>query len=362
MDRQHNPKVRSRRSATSRALTPPADLRHDPSLHAPPPRDGRSTTANKASSTTSEFVRRKNWAQRIIEEIQDFLHVLSPTGDILFASPSIADLSGWTADELLSQPMRDFLHPTDAATYAREFARSIRDNVPITLYCRVRRKPTDGQVGDRFTVFEMAGRPYTGPAAYAALAAAGVDGYTDDSLMAVDENVHDLSAAGGGLGGSGAAAPVDPTRTAQVFLATGRPYPSKNAEMLDSFLDIKVENERLRAELNQLYAEIEASDDLKPSSSTSATSGGLTNALGQATLASPRTMHHPTMLELPPPPAPPTLHGVGALGIGVKPPPGEGSDRKRKAKVRDDADGGTPMLCVASSDPSRLRLSRLRVY
>ena len=187
----------------------------------------------------------------------------------------------------------------------------------------------------------MAGRPYTGPAAYAALAAAGVDGYTDDSLMAVDENVHDP------LGGGGAGGAIDPTRTAQVFLATGRPYPSKNAEMLDSFLDIKVENERLRAELNQLYAEIEASDDLKPSS---ATSGGLTNALGQTSLTSPRAMHHPTMLELPPPPAPPPPSGVGALGIAVKVPPGEGSDRKRKAKARDDAEGGASALLLPCAD------------
>lgn len=45
----------------------------------------------------------------------------------------------------------------------------------------------------------------------------------------------------------------DRSDSAKCFFAIARPYPSKNAAMLDSFLELKFENERLRQELLVMY-------------------------------------------------------------------------------------------------------------
>ncbi|KDE06528.1 hypothetical protein MVLG_03177 [Microbotryum lychnidis-dioicae p1A1 Lamole] len=165
------------------------------------------THSVKASSTTSEFTKRKNWSQHIIDEIQDFMHVLNPAGSFMFATPSILDLCGWSPDELMNRPVADFLHPDDVEAYQRDFYQALEEGKELTLYCRFRTKD------ERYVLFEMTGHPY-----YA-----------------------DLKGA----------------QTPKCFFAMGRPYPSKNQAMLDSFLELKFENERLRQELQVMYRDIE---------------------------------------------------------------------------------------------------------
>ena len=52
------------------------------------------------SSAASDFTKRKGWTGRVVEELLDFVHVLDPEGIVLFASPSVYGLTGWTGDEL----------------------------------------------------------------------------------------------------------------------------------------------------------------------------------------------------------------------------------------------------------------------
>lgn len=74
-------------------------------------------------STLTEFTKRRNWSQRILEELQDFLHILSPTGKIVYASPSAKSLTGFDPEELMGKFITEFIHPDDSGLYVILFAR-----------------------------------------------------------------------------------------------------------------------------------------------------------------------------------------------------------------------------------------------
>lgn len=60
-----------------------------------------------ASAAATDFTKRKGWPLRVVDELMDFVHVLDPQGKILFASPGVADLTGWHAEELRGQKLVD---------------------------------------------------------------------------------------------------------------------------------------------------------------------------------------------------------------------------------------------------------------
>ena len=68
-------------------------------------------------STLSEFTKRRNWSQRILEELQDFLHVLTPQGMVVYASPSSKGLTGFGVEELIGKFITEFIHEDDSALY-----------------------------------------------------------------------------------------------------------------------------------------------------------------------------------------------------------------------------------------------------
>ncbi|CAO3678220.1 unnamed protein product [Umbelopsis ramanniana] len=157
-----------------------------------------------SSTNTNDFTKRKNWDQRIIEELTDFLHVLSPVGKILFASPSSVELVGYTPDELHGRSITDFLHSDDIDMFIREFNLAIHTRSEFKLYYRFRKKD------DKFVTFEVIGHPYFG-----------------------------------GTGNS---------EVPKCFFGIAQPYPTKAGTMLDSFLELKIENEKLRNQLKLLQS------------------------------------------------------------------------------------------------------------
>lgn len=66
------------------------------------------------STSLTEFTKRRNWSQRLLEELQDFLHILTPEMKIVYASPSGKALTGYETDELLGRVMTDFIHSDDS--------------------------------------------------------------------------------------------------------------------------------------------------------------------------------------------------------------------------------------------------------
>ncbi|CAI2176412.1 19481_t:CDS:2 [Funneliformis geosporum] len=192
------------------------------------------TTSSGATTTANmtEFTKRKNWSQRIIEELKDFLHVISPTGKLMYCSPSSTELVGYTPEELVNRNITDFIHVDDIDMFRRDFSLAIQNKTSFTLYYRFRKKD------DKFIILEVNGHPYFGES--------------------------------------------NSTGNCKCFYSMGRAYPSKTTAMLDSFLELKVENENLRRQLRELIGPSETPAEASGSGSisginttTPTTTGGL---------------------------------------------------------------------------------------
>jgi len=167
-------------------------------------------------STLTEFTKRRNWSQRVLDELKDFLHILTPDGRILYISPSGKALTGYEQNELVGKFISDFIHADDNTLFVREFNESIATGNPLRFFYRFRK--ADGT----YMIFESHGHPH-------------------------------LTSEAAAFGPNNAAG------FCRGFFMMSRPYPTKNANLLDSFLEHKLENERLMKRISELRRE-EAED------------------------------------------------------------------------------------------------------
>ncbi|KAF2203322.1 hypothetical protein GQ43DRAFT_438901 [Delitschia confertaspora ATCC 74209] len=167
-------------------------------------------STNTTGSVVTEFTKRRNWSQRVLEELRDFLHILTPDGRIIYASPSSKALTGYEPHELVGRFIAEFVHPDDAAIFVKEFNESIASTNPLRFFYRFRKN--DGT----WVIFEAHGHPHLShdPGTY---------------------GVNNINCRG--------------------FFMMARPYPTKNAALLDSFLEHKIENERLTKRIAELKRE-----------------------------------------------------------------------------------------------------------
>jgi len=163
-------------------------------------------------STLTEFTKRKNWAAKVVEELRDLLQVLDSKGRISHVSPSITALTGYQADDVTNRFLRDLIHPDDLGVFVSEMNESIATGAPLHLFYRLRKK--DGS----FVIVESVGHAHIAAPRFA-------------------PNPSNLSP------------------FCQAVFLMSRPYPTKNASMLDSFLEHKMENERLKRRVAELRRE-----------------------------------------------------------------------------------------------------------
>ncbi|KAK9762048.1 white collar 2 type of transcription factor [Basidiobolus ranarum] len=185
-----------------------------------PPQSSRSPSSSFLSSESSqrynqeqptkltEFTKRKNWRNRIVSEFEDFHFVISPSYGFIYCSPSSQELVGYRPDELLGRNIMDFIHVDDVDTFVRKTNLSLVSK-ELYFYYRFRKKD------DKFIMFEVHGHPY----------------YRPGDLYPI------------------------------CFFCIGRPYASKASSMLDTFLELKIENELLQKRLS----EFEGSSQDQPS-------------------------------------------------------------------------------------------------
>ncbi|KAN0061821.1 white collar 2 type of transcription factor [Thecaphora frezii] len=260
------------------------------------------------SSAASDFTKRKGWTGRVVEELLDFVHVLDPDGVILFASPSAYSLTGWTSEELRGRQLTEFIHPQDVASVEREIDRMRSSNGELLTYYRFKTKSksfsADGSGADKgavneavsgdnnedkeprkgnpeyaealtcdgeYVVFEASGHPYFPPKPMTSSAGGERDnpdgkgaegGVEQSSAEDADEAARfksesmskSASESKPGMHSLSQSYSLDTPSEAssqlrgplQCFFCSARPYPSKNTSMLDSFLELKLENEKLR--------------------------------------------------------------------------------------------------------------------
>jgi len=167
-------------------------------------------------STLTEFTKRRNWSQRLIEEIKDLMYILTPDARFLYLSPSVRLLTGHDASDLTGKFIHDYIHADDSSLFIREFNESIATGHTLRMFYRFRNK--DG----KYNIFECHGHPH------------------------LTNDVSHLELTGGPRNNAGFCAG---------FFMMARPYPTKNAVLLDSFLEHKLEKERLQARINALRRE-----------------------------------------------------------------------------------------------------------
>ena len=172
---------------------------------------------NPSGSTLTEFTKRRNWSQRVLEELRDLLHILTPDGRILFVSPSSRTLTGYAPADLQGHFINEYIHADDLGLFVKEFNESIASGNPLRFFYRFKKQ--DGS----YAIFESHGHPHLS---------------SDPSSFAPPN-----------------------TLNCRGFFMMARPYPTKNTALLDSFLEHKIENERLMKRIAELKREEQDEQD-----------------------------------------------------------------------------------------------------
>jgi PAS domain S-box-containing protein len=166
----------------------------------------------QGNSTLTEFTKRRNWPAKVVEELKDLLQILDANGRIRYVSPSITALTGYQPDEVLDRFLRDFIHSDDVGVFMAELNESIATGNTLRLIYRMKRK--DGKDAK----FEVVGHAHIAAAKFAPN-------------------------------------PNNQSPFCQAVFMMARQYPTKNAGLLDSFLEHKIENERLKRRIAELRRE-----------------------------------------------------------------------------------------------------------
>ncbi|PTB68214.1 white collar 2 [Trichoderma citrinoviride] len=171
--------------------------------------------ASNSNNPLTEFTKRRNWPAKVVEELRDLLQILDSNGRIKYVSPSITPLAGYTPEEVQDTFLKHLIHPDDQGVLVSELHESIATGNPLRVFYRMRKK--DGT----YAIFEAVGHAHIAAARFAPN-------------------------------------PNNQSPFCQAVFMMARLYPTKNAALLDSFLEHKIENERLRRRIAELRREEEA--------------------------------------------------------------------------------------------------------
>lgn len=140
-----------------------------------------------------EFTRRKNWSQSVLESVRDIVHVLNDDLRITYSSDASIEFLGYKPAELVQHVFTEFIHVDDIDMFVRGFRATKLSMQTFRTTYRFLRK--DG----KYTMLETRGRFHKGS-----------------------------------------------------FFGSARKMPSGVANAIDSFLDLKMENEMLKNKLRLL--------------------------------------------------------------------------------------------------------------
>nr|URY20121.1 blue light receptor WC2 [Flammulina filiformis] len=163
-------------------------------------------TTNKDVSSVFDFTKRKRWADLLVTELADsIILILSNTSTILYCGSAITELLGWKDSELMDRPFEDLVLADDWESLSS----TLRKGAEFTVYSRLNSKDTGPPAN---ALFEIKGRP-----------------------------------------------------SMSYFFVMARPYPSRNTAALNTFLDLKIENQRLQQRLRELTGQ----SPVEPAAATS---------------------------------------------------------------------------------------------
>ncbi|KAK9476703.1 hypothetical protein V1514DRAFT_264834, partial [Lipomyces japonicus] len=167
---------------------------------------------------------------RLAQQTPDLQHVISPHGRVLFASPAVEHLLGYTPSEFSGKFVSEYVVREDCEYFTKELNRAatagaFNDNdAALAIFCRFKRR-------DSTQVFvEIVGKAYFAPLDKQ------MDSTQDQSSQTTEISTFDDR----------------PPRECKCFFLTARPYKTKNSVLLDSFLEHKMENIRLKKLIEDL--------------------------------------------------------------------------------------------------------------
>ncbi|KAF8735826.1 hypothetical protein AX14_001402 [Amanita brunnescens Koide BX004] len=161
---------------------------------------------------TFEFTKRKRWADLLAAELADvIILILSPAREILYCGNAVTELLGWRVLDLLDHDLLDLIpSPDDQLSFCTAFQHSVATNIELLSYLRFKSNSpsADELSGFKELLFELKGYPH----------------FVNDEC--------------------------------RCFFAMAKPYPSRNTSMLNTFLELKMEHERLRHRLTELRSQL----------------------------------------------------------------------------------------------------------
>ncbi|KAJ5769905.1 uncharacterized protein N7511_001956 [Penicillium nucicola] len=154
------------------------------------------------------------WTERVLDEMKDMLLLLTPQGRISYASPSCKNITGRAPTQLEGSLLTRFIHEDDQAIFQKDMDDAVDSNQSFRTHLRFQK------TNSTYCLIEACGHPHI---------------------------------ANQGERQTGRTSPTAARCTG--FFLMCRPYPNKISQLLDSFLEHKIENARLIQQIAQLKKE-----------------------------------------------------------------------------------------------------------
>lgn len=160
------------------------------------------------------------WTERVLDEMKDMLLLLTPEGRITYASPSCKNITGRVAKQLERSLLAQYIHEDDQPIFQRDLDDSVAANQSFRTHFRFHK------TNSTYCLMEAYGHPHL----------ANQDARQAERTTPANE------------------------RCTGFFLVC-RPYSSKVSQLLDSFLEHKIENARLMQQIAKLKQEEEEEEE-----------------------------------------------------------------------------------------------------
>ncbi|KAJ5296026.1 hypothetical protein PENANT_c021G08370 [Penicillium antarcticum] len=154
------------------------------------------------------------WTERVLDEMKDMLLLLTPQGRVSYASPSCKNITGRASAQLEGSLLTQFIHEDDQAIFQKDMDDAVASNQSFRTHLRFQK------TNNTYCLIEACGHPHI---------------------------------AKQGERQTGRVSPTAARCTG--FFLMCRPYPNKISQLLDSFLEHKIENARLIQQIAQLKKE-----------------------------------------------------------------------------------------------------------
>jgi PAS domain S-box-containing protein len=147
-----------------------------------------------------------------LESIPDFLHVLDPHAKILYASWSCKTITGHEPTGIQGSSVINFIHPDDKDIFIKELDNARACNISVRFFYRFRNADEEWVIFESRIQWYCSNKP--------------------NRIILPQSSIDD-----------------------QGFIVVARPYRNKTTIMFDSFLELKIENEKLAKRIAELKRE-----------------------------------------------------------------------------------------------------------